>query len=99
MLDGDFHIRSRSLIGQSLSLRPTVIGYRYLKIELITFQKKDSKTGSLFCDFKDNSSTFNGNVINIPKIGQIPVLMNPNTKSNRDTGRESSWMHRVISTK
>jgi len=51
-----------------------------------SYQKKDSKTGSLFCDFKDNSSTFNGNVINIPKIGQIPVLMNPNTKSNRDTG-------------
>ena len=40
----------------------------------------------MVCDFKDKSTTFNGYTINIPNVGTIPVLINPITKSHRDTG-------------
>lgn len=53
-------------------------------------KKIDSRTQSLFCDFKDNSSTFNGHNVDIPNVGRIPVLLNPTTDSYRDTGLEFS---------
>ena len=34
------------------------------------------KTGRLFCDFKDNSGTFNSRRVNIPGIGEILPLQN-----------------------
>ena len=43
----------------------------------------------MVCDFKDKSTTFNGKVIDIPNVGKIPFLMNPVTKSTRDSGLES----------
>ena len=49
----------------------------------------------MVCDFKDKSTTFNGKVIDIPNVGKIPFLMNPVTKSTRDSGLESplKWMN------
>merc|ERR1712235_75138 len=54
-----------------------------------SYQKTDSRTNALICDFKDKSSTFNANDINIPNVGSIPVLQNPMTGSSRDSGKES----------
>jgi len=54
-----------------------------------SYQKTDSRTNALFCDFKDNSTTFNKDVIDIPNVGLIPVLENPMTKLSRDSGKES----------
>ena len=34
------------------------------------------KTGSLYCDFKDNSGTFNSRSVNIPGIGEILPFKN-----------------------
>ena len=86
--DGDFHIRQRLLrsnvwieLRSQLASRRTVI------------KKIDSRTQSLFCDFKDNSSTFNGHNVDIPNVGRIPVLLNPITDSYRDTGLELSFYH------
>ena len=94
ILVGDFHIRKWSF-KICLSFFYTFSMYRWdssatRRLRWPVIKQKDSRTKSLFCDFKDNSSTFNGNVIDIPKVGKIPVLMNPKTGSNRDAGIESS---------
>ena len=51
-------------------------------------KSKDYRTGKLFCDFKDLSSTINGMRLNIPNVGLVPSLVNPLTGSLRDTGQE-----------
>ena len=59
-------------------------------------KKSDSRTKSLVCDFKDKSSTFNANTLNIPNVGMIPALMNEVTKTKRDTGLEASLTQYVF---
>merc|ERR1719259_446246 len=39
-----------------------------------SYQAKNTKTGQLFCDFKDASGTFNGKSVNIPGVGKIEPL-------------------------
>ena len=40
------------------------------------FKARDTKTNGLFCDFKDNSGTFNGNDLHIPGKGKIEAFIN-----------------------
>lgn len=69
------------------------IEYCFKRLNWPVIKAKDTRTSSMVCDFKDKSSTFNGNVITIPNVGQIPVLMNPKTSSTRDAGLESPIIH------
>ena len=54
-----------------------------------TLKSKDIITNALICDFKDKTTYINAMNINIPGVGNIPVIMNPSTNTNRDTGLES----------
>jgi len=42
----------------------------------LSFKARDTKTGAPFCDFKDNSGTFNGNSLVIPGQGRIQAYKN-----------------------